>query len=51
MNALRVKGYAPSAFLEADKLIHVQLGPYSNRHDADLMRQRLVADGYSPIIK
>ena len=51
MNALRIKGYAPSAFLEADKLIHVQLGPYSNRHDADLMRQRLVADGYSPIIK
>jgi cell division septation protein DedD len=51
MNALRVKGYAPSAFLEADKLIHVQLGPYSTRHDADVMRQRLVADGYSPIIK
>jgi cell division septation protein DedD len=51
MNALRIKGYAPSAFLEADKLIHVQLGPYSTRHDAEIMRQRLVADGYSPIIK
>ena len=51
MNALRVKGYAPSAFLEADKLIHIQLGPFNNRHDADVMRQRLVADGYSPIIK
>ncbi len=51
MNALRIKGYAPSAFLEADKLIHVQLGPYNSRHDADLMRQRLVTDGYSPIIK
>ena len=51
MNALRIKGYAPSAFLEADKLIHIQLGPYASRHDADVMRQRLVADGYSPIIK
>jgi cell division septation protein DedD len=34
-----------------DKLLHVQVGPFSNRKDADAMRQRLLADGFNAIIK
>jgi cell division septation protein DedD len=51
LSALRAKGYAVAAFLGPDKFIRVQIGPFSNRHDAEVMRQRLSADGYSPIIK
>lgn len=51
VNALRARGYAAIAYPQQDNLIHVQVGPLNNRHDAELMRQRLVTDGYNPIIK
>jgi cell division septation protein DedD len=51
VSALRAKGYAVVALLGQDKFIRIQSGPFSNRHDAEVMRQRLAADGYSPIIK
>jgi hypothetical protein len=34
-----------------DKLIHVQVGPYVDIKDAELMRGKLVSDGYNPILK
>jgi len=35
----------------ADKFFHIQVGPYADLKDAEAMRSRLVADGYSPILK
>jgi len=34
-----------------DKFFHVQVGPYSDLKEAEAMKARLVADGYSPIVK
>jgi cell division protein FtsN len=34
-----------------DRLLRVQLGPFSDIKDAEAMRARLIADGYSPIVK
>jgi cell division septation protein DedD len=52
VNALRAKGYPVSAHVEAqDKFFHIQVGPYNNAKDAQAAKQRLVADGYQPIIK
>lgn len=52
IDALKKKQYA--AFLPeptADKLFHVQIGPYADIKDAESLRARLLNDGYSPIIK
>jgi DedD protein len=35
----------------ADKLFRVQVGPFSDIKDAESMRTKLIADGYSPILK
>ncbi|HZQ18377.1 MAG TPA: SPOR domain-containing protein [Terriglobales bacterium] len=35
----------------ADKLFHVQVGPFADVKDAESMRTRLVNDGYNPILK
>jgi DedD protein len=52
VNALRAKGYPVSAHVEPqDKFFHIQVGPYNNAKDAQAAKQRLVADGYQPIIK
>jgi cell division septation protein DedD len=52
VTALRSKGYAVAARAEPqDKLLHIQVGPFTNKKDADTMRQRLLADGYNAIIK
>jgi len=52
VNALHRKGYAVAARSESqDKLVHIQVGPFNNRKDADTMRQRLLADGYNAIVK
>lgn len=34
-----------------DKYFRVQVGPYADIKDAEIMRGRLVADGYNPILK
>lgn len=34
-----------------DKLLHVQVGPFSDIKDAQAMKARLTADGYNPILK
>jgi DedD protein len=53
VDALKKKQYP--AFVAApvtiDKLFRVQVGPFSDVKDAEAMRARLIADGYSPILK
>lgn len=52
INALRHRGYDVVVRHEPqDKLLHIQLGPYASRKDADDMRKRLLADGYNAIVK
>lgn len=51
VGALRRRGYNVSASRNpADNLIHVCVGPFSNRNDANAMRLRLLNDGYNAII-
>jgi cell division septation protein DedD len=53
VDALKKKQYP--AFVAdpvpTDKLFRVQVGPFSEAKDAEAMRTRLIADGYSPILK
>jgi len=50
--ALKKKGYSVSIRQEPqDKLLHLQLGPFASKKEADAMRQRLLADGYNAIVK
>lgn len=52
LQALKQRGYAVAAHsLPTDTLIHIQVGPFSNRKDADTMRARLLSDGYNAIVK
>lgn len=53
VDALKKKDYPAfvSAQSAADKLFRVQLGPFADIKDAETMRTRLIADGYSPILK
>jgi DedD protein len=48
MGALHKRGYAVVARRDfSDNLIHVQVGPFSNRADAVAMSQKLLGDGYN----
>jgi cell division septation protein DedD len=53
VDALKKKTYP--AFVAdpvtTDKLFRVQVGPFSDVKEAEAMRARLIADGYSPILK
>jgi cell division septation protein DedD len=52
VDALKKKQYpAFSTNTPTDKLIHVQVGPYGDIKDAEVMRAKLVSDGYNPIMK
>ena len=52
LSTLEKKGYAVAVRHEPqDQLLHVQIGPFSNRKDADAMRQRVLADGFNAIVK
>lgn len=49
-----LKGHQYSAFISnqsADKLFHVQVGPFTDIKQAEDVRAKLVSDGYSPILK
>ncbi len=35
----------------ADSLLHLDIGPFANKDDAEGMRQRLLRDGYNATIK
>ena len=52
VSALRAKGYPVNAHADSnDKFFHIQVGPYTNMKDATAAKQKLIADGYQPIIK
>lgn len=53
VDALKKKDYPAfvATPIPADKLFHVQVGPFPEIKDAEAMRSRLIADGYSPILK
>ena len=52
LSALRRRGYTVLTRSDAaDKLIHVQVGPFGNRKEAETMRQKLAGDGYNAFIK
>ena len=53
VDALKKKDYPAfvATPIPADKLFHVQVGPFPEIKDAEAMRARLIADGYSPILK
>jgi cell division septation protein DedD len=35
----------------ADRLIHVRIGPFSNRNEANAMRDKLLGDGYNAMVQ
>ncbi|MBZ5509405.1 MAG: SPOR domain-containing protein [Acidobacteriia bacterium] len=52
VTALRKKQYPVFvANSSGDPLFHVQVGPFSDKKDADAMRARLSGDGYNAIVK
>ena len=52
VRALKKRGHDVIARQDpTDKLIHVQLGPFANRKDAEAMRQTLLTEGYNAIVK
>ncbi len=52
LDALRKRGYSVTLTHAAtDKLMRVQVGPFSTRADALRMRQKLLQDGYNAIVK
>jgi len=48
---LRRRGYTVNIRTEPDKLLHVQVGPFTNRKDAEAMKAKLLADGFNAYIK
>ncbi len=52
LNALKRRGYKVVERPDSsDNLIHVQIGPFANRKDADTTRQKLLGDGYNAFLK
>ena len=52
IHALKAKGYPVGAHTQPqDKFYHVQVGPFDTKKDAEAAKQKLIADGYQPIIK
>lgn len=52
VSALRKHGYAVTAHREPlDGLIHVKIGPFKTRDEAETWRQKLLNDGYNAIVQ
>jgi DedD protein len=52
VSALRRRGYAATANRDpADGLIHVRIGPFTTRVDANRMASRLLGDGYNAMVQ
>jgi DedD protein len=50
--ALRKRGFSPTVRPgTGDKFFHVQVGPFTDKTQADAMKQHLLADGYNAIVK
>jgi cell division septation protein DedD len=51
-DALRKRGYTVTARREpADDLIHVRIGPFATRDEANRWRMKLLNDGYNAMIQ
>jgi len=52
MGALRKHGYAVTARRDPlDDLIHVRIGPFKTRDEAEISREKLLSDGYNAIVQ
>ena len=52
MGALRKHGYAVAARRDPlDDLIHVRIGPFKTRDEAEIWREKLLSDGYNAIVQ
>ncbi len=52
VGALRKRGYAVTAQREpADGLIHVRIGPFGTRDEANRMCTKLLDDGYNAMVQ
>jgi cell division septation protein DedD len=52
LSSLQKKGYTVAVRHEPqDKLLHVQIGPFADKKEAEAMRQRVLADGFNAIVK
>jgi cell division septation protein DedD len=52
VSALKKDGYSVVIRHEpTDKLLHVQIGPFADRKEAEAMRQKVIADGFNAIVK
>lgn len=52
VQALKKRGYTAVIRNEPqDKLLHVQLGPFTSRAEANAMRTKLLGDGYNAVVK
>jgi len=50
--ALRKRGYSVIATREpADGLIHVRIGPFTSRDEANRWRDKLLSDGYNAVVQ
>jgi cell division septation protein DedD len=50
--ALRKHGYTVTMSREpADNLIHVRIGPFTSRGEANTARQKLLNDGYNAVVQ
>jgi cell division septation protein DedD len=52
VNALRKHGYPVTASPNpSDNLIHVRIGPFGGRAEANHWRQKLLSNGYNAIVQ
>jgi DedD protein len=51
VDALKRKQYPAFSAPGADKLFHIQVGPFADIRSAEETRSKLVTDGYNPILK
>ena len=52
VTALRKRGYSVTAAREpADGLIHVRIGPFTSRDEANRWRDKLLGDGYNAVVE
>jgi cell division septation protein DedD len=50
--ALRKRGYAVTASRDsADGMLHVRIGPFSSRNEANSIRNKLLSDGYNAVVQ
>jgi cell division septation protein DedD len=52
VSALRQRGYTATASRDpADNQLHVRIGPFNSRNDAEAMRKKLIYDGYNAVVQ